>query len=57
MACSIVIVANVFNMGTDLSGMVDRMQMMTGTSAEELSVYVICLARIPMSDTKRKLVS
>jgi NRAMP (natural resistance-associated macrophage protein)-like metal ion transporter len=33
MACSLVLVANVFNIGADLGGMADAMQMMTGVRA------------------------
>jgi NRAMP (natural resistance-associated macrophage protein)-like metal ion transporter len=33
MACSLVIIANIFNIGADLGGMADAMQMMTGVPA------------------------
>ena len=33
LACSLVIIANIFNIGADLGGMADAMQMMTGVPA------------------------
>jgi NRAMP (natural resistance-associated macrophage protein)-like metal ion transporter len=47
LACFVVIIANVFNIGADLGGMADCMQMLTGTSAFKWTpIFAILIAAL-----------
>ncbi len=57
LACALVIVANVFNIGADLGGMADAMQMMTGIRAYLWTPFFAAIILILLLSTSYRLMA